>query len=57
MGFHLLGFIPVDEPQTNNKGVVLATIELFPCLPLPLAKLLIATTSDYVCSGIQGPGF
>ena len=54
-GFELSGYLPVDESQTSNRAELMAAIALLGSLPRHILKLLIATDSDYLCCGIQGP--
>ena len=53
--FELSGYLPVDESQTNNRAYLMAAIALLGSLPRHIMKILFATYSDYLRSGIQGP--
>ena len=54
-GFELSGYVPVDASQTNNRAELMAAIAQLGSLPGHILKVLIATDSDYLCCGIQGP--
>ena len=46
INLELSRFLPTDEPQTNNRGKLMAAIELLRCLPRPIMKPVIATDLD-----------